>query len=197
MNSLARWCTVAIVSAVVLFIFVFVFVFVFVGAEGRAAEPIPSGPSAADASKPASCATPEYRQFDFWIGDWDAFDVDNPTIKTARNHVDPILDGCVLREDYEGADGHKGQSFSIYDASRKVWHQSWVTNRGELLVIEGKFEAGEMVLSGVDRNAAGQPLVRGIWKPVDGAVRETAVTSTDGGKTWKPWFDLVFRPHKP
>ncbi len=25
-------------------------------------------------------------------------------------------------------------------------------------------------------------------------VRETAVTSTDKGKTWKPWFDLVFRP---
>jgi len=188
MTSLARWCTVAIVSAAVL---------VLVGVEGRAAQLIPSAPTAADASKPASCAAPEYRQFDFWIGDWDAFDVDNPRIKTARNHVDLILDGCVLREDYEGSDGHKGQSFSIYDASRKVWHQSWVTNRGELLVIEGKFEAGEMVLSGVDRTAAGQPLVRGIWKPVDGGVRETAVTSTDGGKTWKPWFDLVFRPHKP
>jgi ketosteroid isomerase-like protein len=24
-------------------------------------------------------------------------------------------------------------------------------------------------------------------------VRETTVTSTDGGKTWKPWFDLIFR----
>ena len=23
-----------------------------------------------------------------------------------------------------------------------------------------------------------------------------AFTSTDGGKTWKPWFDLMFRPHK-
>jgi hypothetical protein len=30
-----------------------------------------------------------------------------------------------------------------------------------------------------------------------GGVRETAVTSTDGGTTWQPWFDLVFRPHKP
>ena len=148
-------------------------------------------------SKPAPCATPEYRQFDFWLGDWDAFDFDNPTTKVARTRVDLILDGCVLLENYEGADGHKGQSFSVYDSSRKVWHQSWVTNRGELLVIEGKFEAGEMVLSGVDRTAAGQPLVRGIWKPVNGGVREIAVTSSDGGKTWKPWFDLLFRPHKP
>ena len=107
-------------------------------------------------SKPAPCATPEYRQFDFWLGDWDAFDFDNPTTKVARTRVDLILDGCVLLENYEGADGHKGQSFSVYDSSRKVWHQSWVTNRGEVLVIEGKFEAGEMVLSGIDHAKAGQ-----------------------------------------
>jgi hypothetical protein len=48
-----------------------------------------------------------------------------------------------------------------------------------------------MVLSGEDRTKHAQ--VRGEWKPENGNVRETAVTSTDGGKTWKPWFDLVFR----
>jgi Domain of unknown function (DUF4440) len=103
-----------------------------------------------------------------------------------------ILDGCVLREDYQGTDGHKGQSFTIYDAARDVWHQSWVTNRGQLLEIEGKIEAGGMVLSGEDHAAA--TLVRSTWKPIALGVRETAVTSTDSGKTWKPWFDLEFRP---
>ncbi len=139
----------------------------------------------------------EYRQFDFWIGDWDAFDPTNPTTKVARTRVDLILDGCVLHEDYEDADGHKVQSFSIYDASRRIWHQSWVTNRGEMLEIEGGLQAGEMVLSGVDHTADGKERhVRGSWKPVNGGVRETAVTSTDGGRTWKPWFDLLFRSHK-
>jgi len=146
--------------------------------------------SAAESTKPAFCRAPEYRQFDFWIGDWDVFDVGSP-IKVAHTRVDLILDGCVLREDYQGADGHKGQSFTIYDAARNVWHQSWVTNRGQMLVIEGKIENGEMVLSGEDHAASA--LVRGTWTPVNGDVRETAVTSTDGGKTWKPWFDLVFR----
>jgi hypothetical protein len=28
-------------------------------------------------------------------------------------------------------------------------------------------------------------------------VRETATRSKDGGKTWEPLFDIVFRPHKP
>lgn len=142
-----------------------------------------------------ACSAPEYRQFDFWIGDWDAFDADNPDKAVARNQVDSILGGCVLREDYQGTSGAEGRSFSIYDASRKVWHQTWVTNRGVLLVIEGSYQNGEMVLSGADPARGGQ-IVRGIWKPVEGGVRETAALSADGGKTWKPWFDITFRPHK-
>jgi hypothetical protein len=152
---------------------------------------------AAQTPKPAPCSAPEYHQFDFWLGDWDAFEIGS-SVKDAHIRVDRILEGCVLREDYQGANGHKGQSFTIYDASRKLWHQTWVTNRGELLVIEGQFKSGEMVLSGSDLTPSGQPRqVRGTWKPVDGGVRETAVTSLDAGKTWQPWFDLIFRPHKP
>jgi hypothetical protein len=145
----------------------------------------------AESPSPPHCAAPAYRQFDFWVGDWDVFDVGSP-VQVAHAQVDLILDGCVLREDYHGTDGHKGQSFTIYDAARNVWHQTWVTNRGELLEIEGKLDAGVMVLTGEDH--AKHTLVRGWWKPVNGEVRETAATSTDDGKTWKPWFDLVFRP---
>lgn len=152
--------------------------------------------SSATSAKPPACVAPEYRQFDFWIGDWDAFDIDNPRTVVAHTRVDRILDGCVLLEDYQGTNGSHGQSFSIYDASRKVWHQSWVTNGGHLLVIEGSLQAGAMVLSGADRQVDGKErLVRGVWKPLSGGVRETALTSTDGGKTWNLWFDLIFRPH--
>ncbi len=181
MNRIALWLKVSVVSMVVLCGFI----------AGLAAAPV----SSAESQKPTPCAAPEYRQFDFWIGDWDAFDVGSP-VKVARTRVDRVLGGCVLLEDYEGTNGSRGESFSLYDASRKIWHQTWVTNRGQLLIIEGKIRAGEMVLSGVDHAGGGRTLVRGTWKPVNGGVRETAVTSTDGGKTWKPWFDLMFRPHK-
>jgi hypothetical protein len=58
------------------------------------------------------CSALEYRQFDFWLGDWDAFDAGQPAL-VARTRVDRTLDGCVLRENYQGSNGLKGQSFSI------------------------------------------------------------------------------------
>jgi len=105
--------------------------------------------AAPDQPKAKACSAPEYRQVDFWVGDWDVFDVDNPSTVVARTRVDLILDGCVLREDYQGLDGPQGQSFTSYDASRKIWHQSWVTNRGESLTIEGGATKDDaIVLSG-------------------------------------------------
>ncbi|HKO05961.1 MAG TPA: hypothetical protein VJW51_14485 [Candidatus Acidoferrales bacterium] len=158
---------------------------------GRAMHP-PA--TAAQPQQAPSCSAPEYRQFDFWAGDWDAFEGGNPA-PVARVLVGRILDGCALHEDYRDTTGHEGESFSIYDASRKLWHQTWVTNRGQLLTIEGSLQSGEMILSGPDPSRGPRGRVRGVWKPAEGGVREIGVTSTDGGQSWKPWFDLSFRPH--
>lgn len=142
----------------------------------------------------SDCTAAEHHQFDFWVGDWNVFEADGVT-KAARVRVERALDGCALRELYEDGTGMKGESLSAYDALRKVWHQTWMTNRGQLLMIEGKMQGDAMVLSGTYRDANGKQLqARGTWKRVPDGVRETAVTSTDGGKTWKPWFDLIFRP---
>ena len=151
--------------------------------------------TAARAAAPEKhCTAPEYRQFDFWAGDWDVFDTKTGS-REANARVDRILDGCVLREQYDGTNGSTGQSFNIYDPSRGVWRQIWVNNRGQLLFLEGKLEGGELDFSGSQRTLEGkEEQVRGQWKPVQGGVQETAQTSLDGGRTWTPWFDLTFRP---
>lgn len=147
----------------------------------------------ARAAAPA-CADPEYRRLDFWVGDWDAFDADAPAVAAARVQVTRILDGCAVREVYDGKDGLRGESYTIYDAARKLWHQTWVTNRGQLLEIEGRFEGERLTLEGTQRSATGPDVrVRALWMPETGGVRETAHTSSDGGATWKPLFDMRFK----
>jgi hypothetical protein len=159
---------------------------------------VTAGSSSLAADKPAlPCVAQSYHDFDFWIGDWDVFDVSAPDKQVARVHVDAILNGCVLREDYKATDGHAGQSFTIFDASRQVWHQTWVTDHGRLLMIEGAIQDGAMTLEGTDRASDGRTRrVRGIWKSAKDGVHERAMTSLDDGKTWTQWFDLVFRAHK-
>jgi hypothetical protein len=117
------------------------------------------------------CADPSYRQFDFWIGDWDVFEIERPTVIVARARVELILNGCVLHEVYEGLDGHKGESFSIYDATRKTWHQSWVNDSGYLLTIEGHLKGKSMILEGVDhlpseklRQESGAPMSKALTR---------------------------------
>lgn len=152
--------------------------------------------SAGDAAPSAGCASSEFRQFDFFVGDWDTYDVAAAAQLVARNNVTVTLGGCVLHEVYEQGDGLVGESFSLYDVSRAMWHQSWFTNRGQLLLLDGRWEHGRMVLTGTEPAADGAAsLLRGIWRPEGTAVRETAERSSNGGRTWKPMFDILFRPH--
>jgi hypothetical protein len=152
--------------------------------------------SAAPGKPAAPCAAPEFHQFDFWLGDWDAFDAAEPTKLVARNHVTPMLGGCAVREVYQQTDGLVGESFSTYDASRGRWHQSWVTNRGTLLLLDGALNGDRMTLTATQKSSAGTAsLLRGVWYREGGAVRETVDRSTDGGKTWSPVFDILFRRH--
>jgi hypothetical protein len=146
-------------------------------------------------SEKSPCADPAYRQFNFWIGDWDVFEVERPNVVVARARIESILNGCVLHEVYEGLDGHKGESFSIYDVTRNTWHQSWVNDTGYLLTIEGHLQGKSMILEGVD-HVPNDKLrqVRGEWRPDEQGAHEVAWRSTDGG-AWVTWFDLSFRPH--
>lgn len=50
-----------------------------------------------------------------------------------------------------------------------------------------------MSFEGWIREGAKETLVRARWAPGAEGVRETAERSSDGGRTWNPWFDVVFR----
>jgi hypothetical protein len=142
----------------------------------------------------APCSAPAYHQFDFWVGNWDVFE-EGGSVKEAYATVTRVQNGCGLREQYNGTDGSSGESLSMYDPTTAQWQQTWVSNRGQIVSILGNLQNQSMVLGGTDHSPAGQRLVRGVWSPEKSGVRETAERSSDGGKSWTPWFDLSFRPH--
>jgi hypothetical protein len=47
--------------------------------------------AAAEAAKSSACLAPQYREFDFWIGDWNAFDFSDPNTTVGRTKVEKYL----------------------------------------------------------------------------------------------------------
>lgn len=156
--------------------------------------PAVANPSAAPSTSP-HCSAAEYHQLDFWIGDWDTFETDAPGGPSiARARVEPIAQGCAIRELYEQTDGLIGDSILSYDPVRKQWQQTWVTNRGSLMVLWGNLKDGVLTLEGESHLRDGKSVMQRIsWQAQDDGVREWAVLSKDGGKTWTPAFDVLFK----
>jgi len=153
-------------------------------------------PAPTPAPGPPACSGPEFRQFDFWLGDWD---VKLPNGKVAgTNSIKSILDGCVLQESWEGSGKVRGHSFNIYDAAAKRWHQTWVDNGGTLLNLNGGLEGGKMVLAGDSMDEKGTTVKNRItWTPIDADhVRQLWETSSDSGKTWEVAFDGMYTKRK-
>lgn len=138
------------------------------------------------------CSQAEQRQFDFWVGDWIVHRADNGKY-AGQNRIDSVLGGCALHESWTGAGGVKGNSYNAYDSARGVWHQTWVDSTGDLLVLEGRFVDGKMVLEGEQLGADGRSLRNRItWTPLAGGkVRQRWETSADG-KAWSVSFDGLY-----
>ncbi|MES2947283.1 MAG: hypothetical protein V4858_01965 [Pseudomonadota bacterium] len=138
-----------------------------------------------------TCSAPEYRAFDFWLGEWQ---VRTPDGKLAgENRITREYGGCVLHERYDTGRGYSGESLNTFDAGRKVWHQTWVDTDGTLLLLEGGIRNGSMVLEG--QTVAADALVtkhRITWTPnANGTVRQHW-ESTDAKGKWATAFDGLY-----
>lgn len=137
------------------------------------------------------CTGAAYRQFDFWIGDWD---VENPQGQVVgHNLISNSLDGCLVLEEWESQRGHKGLSLNYYDDAKKTWTQIFRDNSGVIATwpdLVGGFRDGSMVLESDPEQPSRS---RWTWtKLTEGKVRQMAESSTDGGKTWAVTWDSYY-----
>jgi hypothetical protein len=144
---------------------------------------------------PAGCTAPGYRQFDFWLGEWDVFETSGGP-KEATASITAILKGCGVHEAYRNTDGSGGDSLNTFDPHTGTWRQSWLSDKGQIAVMEGRKAGNTITIVGPETGDAVGRIIRGHWTPnKDGSVHETAERSDDGGKSWKPWYDLTLKRH--
>lgn len=150
----------------------------------------------AQAPAPPDCDGPEWKQFDFWLGEWDlSYKAADGKVGKSRNRITRILDGCVVLEEFRGAPGTKldGHSVSTYDRNAKLWKQTWVDNSASYLDFAGGMAEGRMVLVRDAERQGRKFKQRMVWQDIrPDALKWLWQRSDDGGTTWSTQWEIDY-----
>ena len=118
----------------------------------------------------SNCSEDEYRQLDFWLGEWDlSWDNGDGSIGTGTNSITQQPYGnCVIMENFDGAPSIplKGMSVSTYHKPVGQWRQTWVDNTGGFFALHGgPTDDGNFSLE-LQRLSNNGPYRRMIWKNI-------------------------------
>ena len=146
----------------------------------------------------SACAAAEFRQFDFWIGDWEVRSAQGKLL--GANRITSILSGCALLEEWASADGKfRGVSHNAFNPLDRRWHQAWVDTAPSRLDLAGGMVEGGMVLEQQSPDSTGKNLRQRItWTSLpDGRVHQLWETSAEDGAAWKTVFDGYYSRRAP
>ena len=143
-------------------------------------------------AKMKACSSEPYRQFDFWVGEWEVRLATGAV--AGKNIITLEQDGCLLVEHWTAAGGGgTGTSFNYYDIRDKRWHQLYLDNSGNagaFPAMAGTLTNGRMVMLTDDVNNS---MSRWTWYVMEpGKVKQMAEVSTDHGKTWQVTWNSVY-----
>ena len=139
-------------------------------------------------SKP--CTSPEASEFDFWVGEWDAYWNDS---LRGTNRIEKMYGNCTIHENFSDPGSvFLGQSWSVYSPSSKQWQQTWVDNQGGYIVLTGGMVGDTMILTTEEQTVpekvspTGKILRRMTFYHITkNSFDWNWQSSTDGRQTWK------------
>lgn len=146
-----------------------------------------------------------FREFDFWLGDWDVRPTGQPVNAAAgppaRNTVTLEDNGCIVVEHWTAPGGSRGQSFNLFDRSVGKWRQTWVDNAAGQHDYRGELKDGNMAYVG-DTPAPNGGLGRvptrlTFFRLGNDSVRQFSEISNDSGRTWQSNYDLMYVRRAP
>ncbi len=150
------------------------------------------------------CTTnPLYRQFDFWMGEWDVYATNGK--KAGDSKIELILDSCIIFENWKSANAsqgiyYSGKSFNTYNTTTNQWQQTWVDNAGGTLeFLEGHYENNKMIfLTKPFRLAKDTMVIRRLtfYNLEINNIRQHGEISKNNGLSWTTEYDLEYRRKK-
>ena len=155
------------------------------------------------AAQQRPCSSPVYRQFDFWLGEWEAFGTNGQ--KAGDSKISLILDSCIVLEEWTSATvtqgiRYAGKSFNTYNAATKQWQQTWVDNvGGSNEYLEGVGGNNRIIFTTKPFPFSKDTLAirrLSFHKLSDDKVRQFGEISKDNGKSWSTEYDLEYRRRK-
>jgi len=148
------------------------------------------------------CSAPEFRQLDFWVGNWDLeFTKPDGSIGKATNRiVKDEYGSCVISEHFRMPGGpaggdYIGGSHSIYDVQTKSWRQVWVDNGGGYFDLRGGPVTGQphiFELVNVEPRGPQQRTMRMIWQDVTPRSLTWKWQSQEADGSWKDQWVLRY-----
>ena len=155
-----------------------------------------------------SCTSPEARQFDFWIGEWNVRNLSpGATVESewvddgmATNRVYSINNGCGIIEHWEGIrKGRHMYGFSVraFDTEQQKWVLvlNWPQpNQAGFGVLTGVFRHGRGEFFAKFQNAEEKPMLTrySFADAAHDSFRWDAAISSDEGKTWETNWIMEF-----
>lgn len=143
-----------------------------------------------------NCQAPEYRAFDFWIGEWDAERADTHA-PAGRSSIRSEDSGCVITEHWVSLSvPYSGRSLNIYDRATQKWEQFWVDSAGNRVhFIGGPIEGGMRIATEapVFVSPTQQAYSRITYtNNADGSVLQHGEQSADG-QVWTTSYAFIYR----
>ena len=142
---------------------------------------------------------PEFRQFDFWIGEWSVVTAKGE-MPAGDSRIELSLGDCVIVENWTSKNSlYAGKSYNVYNTAEKRWEQFWVDNGAGMIHFFGSLKDGVMDFYTQDQTqpdgTSNQRHLRFFPLGPD-KVRQYSQASTDHGKTWTDEYDFIYTRKK-
>jgi hypothetical protein len=137
---------------------------------------------------------PEYRQLDYWVGEWNVF---NPAgAPVGKSRIEKIVGDCIILENWMGNGGNDGKSFNKWNPQLARWEQFWASSAGETTFFYGHLEGKNIVYhtDALPQPGGGTAQRRLTFFDLGpNEVRQFSEISTDGGKTYVTEYDFTYK----